>query len=358
MAFTFGFYNSLEGDRKYNAMHFSQIFDGIINDGMFMSIGTCMMVKASEGMTVNVGIGRAWFNSTWSLNDAIMPMRLEASDLLLDRIDAVVLDVNANDNIRENSIQIVKGTAATDPQRPTLTNEGSHRQYPLAYIHVAASTSVITQANITNMVGTSECPFVTGILETISIDDLVAQWGQQWTEWKAAIEADNQAWSEAERKEFDDWCAQQQTDMTDWIDNYQSELELIQNGFVNFRTAAEGDFDAWFEAIKGHLSEDAAGNLQNQINDINQKDFEKYYTLVNRVVDVNRDIYGNVLSIVETSNEAVCTTTFEGASASKTVTTICVPVEGFYDYVRTVVFEVNGTGVKITESFTKTPKEV
>lgn len=35
MAFTFGFYNSLNGDRKYNAEQVSSIFDGLISDGVY-----------------------------------------------------------------------------------------------------------------------------------------------------------------------------------------------------------------------------------------------------------------------------------------------------------------------------------
>ena len=36
---------------------------------------------------------------------------------------------------------------------------------------------------ITNRVGTSDCPFITGILETLAIDSLVAQWGNEFDNW-------------------------------------------------------------------------------------------------------------------------------------------------------------------------------
>lgn len=39
MAFTYGFFNSLNGDRKYTAEQLSSIFDGLITDGVFDSIG-------------------------------------------------------------------------------------------------------------------------------------------------------------------------------------------------------------------------------------------------------------------------------------------------------------------------------
>ncbi len=45
-------------DRRYDAIQMSSIFDGIIRDGILQHVGTAMMVNASTGMMVNVGIGR------------------------------------------------------------------------------------------------------------------------------------------------------------------------------------------------------------------------------------------------------------------------------------------------------------
>lgn len=47
MSVTYGFYNSLNGDRKYNAEQVSSLFDGLIIDGVFASIGTAFAVKAT-----------------------------------------------------------------------------------------------------------------------------------------------------------------------------------------------------------------------------------------------------------------------------------------------------------------------
>ena len=48
MSVTFGFYNSKEGDRRYDAIQMSSIFDGIIQDGILQHVGTAMVVKESE----------------------------------------------------------------------------------------------------------------------------------------------------------------------------------------------------------------------------------------------------------------------------------------------------------------------
>ena len=47
MAVTSGFYNSLSGDRKYDAIQLGEIFDGVITDGVFETFGGAMLVTAS-----------------------------------------------------------------------------------------------------------------------------------------------------------------------------------------------------------------------------------------------------------------------------------------------------------------------
>lgn len=248
MSLTFGFYNSLNGDRKYDATHFSQIFDGVINDGVFMSVGEALMVSATTEMAVKVGIGRAWFNGTWTRNDAPMILNLDPAEVLLNRIDAIVLDVNATE--RTNSIKILKGVPASEPARPELANEDNLHQYPLAYILVSKGVTEITQANITNMVGTSTCPFVTGILETMDIDALIAQWNAQFTEWNSVKRAEFDSFMIDVINEVDFWREKLTTDAAELLENQQNQ------------------FDTWFEHIRDQLSEDAAGNLQNQIDGV------------------------------------------------------------------------------------------
>ena len=59
MAFTYGFFNSLNGDRKYTAEQLSSIFDGLITDGVFDSIGDILATVPGSGMQVIVKSGKA-----------------------------------------------------------------------------------------------------------------------------------------------------------------------------------------------------------------------------------------------------------------------------------------------------------
>lgn len=181
MSFNYGFYNSRNGDRKYDALDISRIFDGIIKDGVFMNVGNQFKVAVLSNMQLTVDSGRAWFNHTWSYNDSKFVVTITDSDVLLPRIDAVILEID-EDN-RMNTVKVLTGTAATVPAKPTLTNTATVHQYPLAYVKVPANSSSITADNIENAVGTSACPFVTGVLQGMNIDNLIAQWDAQFMTW-------------------------------------------------------------------------------------------------------------------------------------------------------------------------------
>lgn len=254
MSVSSGFFNSLNGDRKYNAAQMSAIFDGLIIDGVFASIGTAFAVKAAGGLTVNVGVGKAWFDHTWTVNDSILPMTAPEAEVLLDRIDAVVLEVNGMESIRENTIKIVKGNPSSAPSRPTLTNEGNVHQYPLCYIYRKYGTAVINQADITPMVGTESTPFVTGILQTISLDELLGKWQDELDRF-----------TDARSKEVDDWIAQEENDFTAWFNKMKADLKQEQIVLDQWIASEQADFLAWYNQMKDQLSGDVAGNLQLEI---------------------------------------------------------------------------------------------
>lgn len=254
MSVSSGFFNSLNGDRKYNAAQMSAIFDGLIIDGVFASIGTAFAVKAAGGLTVNVGIGKAWFDHTWTVNDSILPMTAPEAEVLLDRIDAVVLEVNGMESVRNNTIKFVKGNPSSAPSRPTLTNEGNVHQYPLCYIYRKYGTAVINQADITPMVGTESTPFVTGILQTISLDELLGKWQDELDRF-----------TDARSKEVDDWIAQEESDFTAWFNKMKADLQQEQTVLDQWIASEQADFLAWYNQMKDKLSGDVAGNLQLEI---------------------------------------------------------------------------------------------
>lgn len=253
MSVTSGFFNSINHDRRYGAESFARIFNGIINDGIFMNIGTALVPTANDTNQVFVGIGRAWFNSTWTENDSIYTITVPESDLVRPRIDALVLEVNTTDSVRQNSFKIIQGAPSSNPEKPTLTNADGVYQHALAYITRRANDEVVKSSDLNIRVGTEECPFITGILETISIDILFAKWQDELDKFVEKETSDLEAWFNATETDVDEWINVQETDLTTWIANHQS------------------TFLAWFEEMKGILDADYAASVQLQLNDINVK---------------------------------------------------------------------------------------
>lgn len=189
MAITSGFFNSLNGDRKYDATQFSALFNNLITDGVFMNVGSTFEVKASGAAAVTVGVGRAWFNGIWVYNDALYPMAVREAEVVLDRIDAIVIEIDHNEAVRTGTIRWVYGTPSSKPSKPALTTLENVYQYPIAYVYRHAGSTSISQSDIENAVGTSQCPYVTGILKVNSIDNIVAQWESEFSIWFDSLDA-------------------------------------------------------------------------------------------------------------------------------------------------------------------------
>lgn len=283
MSFASGFFNSVDHDRLYDATDISRLFDGLIRDGIFASIGDCFVVKQSNQMNVTVGTGRAWFNHTWSYNDALYPVTIPPSEILMDRIDAIVLEINSVEAVRANSIKLIKGTPSSTPTKPALTNAKEVHQYPLAYVKVGKEVTSIRPADIENCVGTSVCPFVTGILEVISIEQLIPQWKDilnrfveentaNFNTWMNGEKQDYQAWLTAAKKEITDWEATSKSDYQKWYDSikngYDQWFATIKaaydanwSTFQQWEKSSQAEFDKWFENMKNKLEGDLGAKL-------------------------------------------------------------------------------------------------
>lgn len=256
MSVTSGFFNSLNHDRRYNAQQMSAIFDGIINDGVFANIGVAFAISVDTGVTINIGKGKAWFNSAWVYNDALLPKTLEGSEVVLDRIDAVVIEVDHSESVRMGDIKIVKGTPASSPNRPAMAATANKHQYPLAYIYRKAGSTVITQADITNMVGTSSCPYITGILQVQNIDNIVAQWNSQWNQW------------------------------------YAEKVSQTDADASVLLAEMKSDFDIWFADVRALLEDDAATQLAAQVAALQGKfdDLAREGAVYDTIEDSNLDV--------------------------------------------------------------------
>ena len=139
MAITYGFFNSVDGDRKYNAEQMTTYFDGLVSDGIFQSVGKKFSVTAGAGLTVNVDTGRALIECHWLKNDNVLTISLDSADVQNDRKDLIVIKLDYS--ARTMGIEYISGAES-------VKNTETVKYLVLAKITVPAGATTITQANI------------------------------------------------------------------------------------------------------------------------------------------------------------------------------------------------------------------
>lgn len=201
MALKYGFFDSVDGDRKYSASDIGEYFLKLISNGVFATPANAMQVKATTtpSMEVNVTSGWAFINCKYLHNTAAYPLTITAADQAYPRIDRVVMQMNPALDTRACSIYVKSGQASTSPTAPALTRvNGGTWELSLAQIYVAAGATSIAQSDITDeRANTSVCGYVTGLIDQIDTTDLFAQYDAAFD----AKEQEIQDWFDSVREE-------------------------------------------------------------------------------------------------------------------------------------------------------------
>lgn len=174
-------------DRTYNAEDVTSYLDLLVGNGVFPNPSTMLQVRAGSGMNVIVGAGAGWINGHKMINTADLTLPLAASDVLLNRIDAVIFYVDFN--LREMGIAVKSGTLAAAPVAPSLQRDTSRYEMCLAQIQVNKQVSAITAAMITDTRGNSNlCGYVQGLVQQADTTTLFESWQNGFETWFQAIQ--------------------------------------------------------------------------------------------------------------------------------------------------------------------------
>ena len=181
---TSGFFNSVNGDRLYNADQMSRIFEGLITNGVYASVGNKLAVQPNSGMTIQIATGRGWFGRHWVNNDSEYTLTVDESDVVLKRYVAVCIRVDDTDAVRDAVPYLKYGEFATNPVKPTMTRTETVKEYCLAYIYIKAGATAITASDIEDTrANESLCGWVTGLIEQLSSATLFEQFTAIFNDW-------------------------------------------------------------------------------------------------------------------------------------------------------------------------------
>ena len=235
MTFRSGFWNSIDGDRTYSAEDMGIPFDGVITEGVFANWGDAFKATAISESTVTIGSGKAWLAKKWIQNDSVYQMPINVSDYASStepRTIVVCIDLKVESYYRfaQFIIEEQRNYGSYWELLNAMTDRNAGRNtLPLFAINFAAGDSSIQKTNITNLVGTSWCPYVTAPVQTVTIDDI-----------------------------RDKWNASYNVLMKDIVGNAQTKANEAESNF-------EASFNTWFLTLKNQLNTNQAANLQNQI---------------------------------------------------------------------------------------------
>lgn len=200
------FFNAVKNDdvydRVYNAEDVTSYLDKLVGSGVFPNPSTQLQVTAGVGMQVVVAEGQGWINGHKIINDADLPLEIDAADVLLGRIDSVIFYVDFT--TREMGIEVKKGTLAPSPQIPALVRNASRYEMMLATVTVAKQTDSITPAMITDTRANSAvCGYVAGLIQQVDTETLFLQYQAAYEEMERRMAS----WMDSQQAAFESWLA-------------------------------------------------------------------------------------------------------------------------------------------------------
>lgn len=223
MSVTSGFFDSVDGDRTYDADQMSTYFEGLISDGIYENIGNRFAVNAGTGMTVTVGSGRALIDSHWIKSDAQVTLVLNPADVQLDRIDAIALRLDRNE--RNITIVVKTGTPSLSPQAPLISRTQNVYELYLAYVYIGRSIT-----RITDLRSSSLCGWVTGIIKQVNTSDLFDQWETAYENYYYRSTNEFDAYMQAKKAEFETWFESltEELRVDTYIEKQQTSYQITQ----------------------------------------------------------------------------------------------------------------------------------
>lgn len=251
-----GFFDAINEDRTYSADDMNKPYRRLVSNGVFATpkgeaSDDLQVFSANNGMNIIVSAGNAIIGDKWFENSSDLIITIPQNSEVLSRIDSIVAQVDKTQAGRNGNIVYRQGTASSNPVHPEINTEENIFELRLADIIISSSCVKVTQDLITDCRGSKECPWVTSLIYQVDTSTLYAQW-----------QAAYQKYYEDQEIEHDEYFAEFK--------------QLMANFFVQEESA----FDIWFAAMKDQLSEDAAGHLQLQIDNINQMIMEAVSAII------------------------------------------------------------------------------
>lgn len=231
-----GFFDSINKDRLYSADEMNRPYKRVISNGVFATQqGTpstdLQVLSANDGMNIVVKKGEGMFGDKWFENPTDIAITVPNNTSTVPRRDSVIAQVDKRTNGRKGRIVYRTGTANSNPMPPNLSTDNNVVEYRIANIYVAASAVYIGQDAITDLRGSSECPWITSLIKQVDTSTLFAQWEYAYNNYFNTSTA-----------EFEEYESLRQAEFDQFLENLTSELSVATNVIMlNSNYISQGD---------------------------------------------------------------------------------------------------------------------
>ena len=185
MAQRYGFFNSVNNDRVYDASDVARFLKKFFTNGVF---NNTLQVSSNDNMTVTVSSGNANIEGYGYENDDNLILDIDEADSTLSRIDSVILRLDLSN--RQITAMILQGSYASEPSQPSIVRTGSIYDLRLANISVPAETTRITSDLITDTRFTNDCGNVTQTVLSLSTENIFKQYETMFYSWFNDLQVD------------------------------------------------------------------------------------------------------------------------------------------------------------------------
>lgn len=166
-------------DRTYDSEDMMQPYINVVTEGIFayqtnesggepqLQVGFPCTVKTNEN-TVSIQAGRGILNHHWFELDHTENISIATNSSLTNRIDSLIIQCNMNMDDRAVYLIYRQGTASAPALETNDTTIFEFRLWNISVPNVDTSTEQIT---LEDKRGTSECPYITGLLQQLTLDE-------------------------------------------------------------------------------------------------------------------------------------------------------------------------------------------
>lgn len=176
-----GFFDSINGDRKYAASEMNRPYKRVINEGVFATPqGTpstdLQVVSANNQMNIIVKKGEGLLGGRWFESPSDIAITVSNNTQVVPRRDSIILQVDLRQSGRIVNIVYREGTPSSNPLPPDTNTIENVIERRIANIYVAPSANYIGPDAITDLRGSSECPWITSLIQQVDTSQLYNQW--------------------------------------------------------------------------------------------------------------------------------------------------------------------------------------